>query len=271
MAFLRKNRVTVAVISDTHIGSTLSLCPEDFKLDEGQKINISKAQRWLLDCWNDFWKKAVELDNKDIYTFILGDSFDNNHHGTSQLWSLNEADWKKAALEIFEPILRLSKHTFTIRGTIAHSKSGGSLDEELALMLNSVKHNDNASSWKRRIYVEDVLFDISHKGPIGRLPWTTGNALNRLSSEIAIECIRRKIEIPNVVLRSHNHRFATSSDDCLVKVISSPAWQLCTEYIYSINPSGRSDIGGLLFECFSGQYVFHKVIYEPEEEKPWKE
>ncbi len=271
MPFLKNHRITVAVVSDTHIGSTVSLCPPKIQLDDGQIVEPSPPQRWLWQNWNDFWSQAKGLGNKEIYTFLLGDVFDNKHHGTTQLWSENEADWKKAALGIFETPKHLSKHIFCIRGTIVHTKAGGSLDEEMAIMLNAVPDSlGNKSSWTRKVYVEDVLFDLAHKGPIGQLPWTRGNALNRLPYEIVAKCIKENSEIPKVLIRSHNHMYGTSGDDSPIFTVSAPAWQLCTEYGYNLNPARISDIGGLLFECWDGKYEFHKVLYKPEVEKPWR-
>ncbi len=272
MILLRKQKITVAVISDTHIGSTVSLCPPSVRLDDGQSVNISIPQKWLWQNWIDFWTRAKDLGNREIYTFILGDIFDNLHHGTTQLWSDNEADWKKAALELFDVPKRLSKHIFSIRGTTIHTKGGGSLDEEMSIMLKTIPDSlGNSSSWTRQVYVEGVLFDLAHKGPIGRLPWTTGNMLNRLPYEVIAKSIKEGSEIPSVILRSHNHMYSTSSDDSPVLVVACPAWQLCTEYGYNLNPARISDIGGLLFECWDGHFEFHKVLYTPEREKPWRQ
>ena len=272
MGFLKKSKITVAVVSDTHIGSTVALCPQNMRLDDGQTINLSTPQKWLLDNWNDFWKRAKELDNKEIYIFLLGDTFDNIHHGTTQLWSTNEADWKRAALELFDIPKRLAKHIFSIRGTTVHTKGGGSLDEEVGIILGSVPDSlGNRSSWYRRVYVNDVLFDLAHKGPLGRLPWTTGNMLNRLPYEIMAKCVKERTEIPQVALRSHNHTYSTSSEGTPIFTVSVPAWQLCTEYGYNLNPARISDIGGLLFECWEGKYEYHRVLYAPEVEKAWRE
>jgi len=267
---LIKQKTTVAVISDTHIGSTVALCPPNLYLDDGQSIEQSKAQKWLWCNWKDFIDFSTHL-NKKLYIFHLGDVFENAHHEKTQLWSINEADWKKAAYETFSDFFSKAQHRFVIRGTPAHAKTGASLEEEFALSVKAEQENERWSTWTRKVYVNDVLFDLAHKGPVGQLPWTISNPLNRLAFEVIANCCSRHTKLPDIILRSHNHTYGTSSDNCPVLVISMPAWQLCTEYIQTHNPVKMSSIGGIVFECWDGKYEIHKKLYIPKEEEPWKE
>ena len=43
----------VLLLSDTHIGSTVGLWPNEFKSQSGHPLPPSVFQDWLLDCWED--------------------------------------------------------------------------------------------------------------------------------------------------------------------------------------------------------------------------
>lgn len=52
--------VLLAVVSDVHAGGTTALCPDEIALDDGGKYVASKAQRWLMQCWRDYWRQIQE-------------------------------------------------------------------------------------------------------------------------------------------------------------------------------------------------------------------
>src|SRR5690349_18053925 len=82
--------VVIAVVSDTHNGSTVALCPERIALDDGGAYEASRAQRWLWASWLDFWGKAQALrtaHDAALYTVFNGDLTEGNHHGSTQILS----------------------------------------------------------------------------------------------------------------------------------------------------------------------------------------
>lgn len=265
-----KQKITVAIVSDLHIGSTVGIMPPEVTLDEGLTVSQSKSQEWLYDNWCDFWDTVKAVGNQKCYLFVLGDTFDNFHHGTTQLWSLNEVAWFRAATDLFDLPLSLCQKRFVIRGTLAHTKSGGIFDEEFGNMIDAEQDGNNYSSWRRSVYVDNVLFDLCHRGPLGQLPWTIGNALNRYSYEVLAECHSLGTPVPNVVLRSHNHLYGTSGDGSPVFTMSIPAWQLKTEYTYGRNAVRLASIGGIIFECWDNTYIYHKQLYTPQEREAWR-
>lgn len=50
----------LAIISDTHIGSTTGLATPTYRIqtrdpNETQEVNANRLQKWLWECWQDFW------------------------------------------------------------------------------------------------------------------------------------------------------------------------------------------------------------------------
>jgi hypothetical protein len=238
-------------------------------LDDGGTYRSSKGQRWLWRNWLSFWDDVstdAEKYDADVWTAFNGDMVDvNGRHMQSQTISLNEADVFNMALDTIKPALDISDRIFVIRGTAAHVKSSGMMEEKLAADIGAVKDGDKSSWWELLLEVEGVQFLITHHGPQGRLYWTGGNALNKRATEIELIY---KTRCPQVAIQSHNHKFDTSSDSYEVKVFAQPAWQLKTEFIRRIGRIGPADVGGMFFVCKDGEYREKVLRYKPDLPRP---
>ena len=115
-----------------------------------------------------------------------------------------------------------------------------------------------------------MLYDIRHHGPLGRMEHTMGNALNRRAKEMEDLYWSQQRKCPKVAVQSHNHRFATSSDQYAVKVYALPAWELKTEFVHRIGIIKPADIGGMYFICDKGEYVPVVKRYKPEVARAWR-
>jgi len=254
------------VTGDTHINSTVGLNRYSVNLDDGGTYQASKGQRWLWRCWLDFWD-SVGTTGDTTWTVLNGDLVDkpNGKFMGSQFISLNDADIFKMAIDVLEPVLDKSDRVFIIRGTSVHVEH---LEEQIAIDIGAEKIDGNWSAHELLIDVEGVLFDIRHHGPLGRLPHTRGNALNRRAIEMILKYAGRRI--PDVAIQSHNHKYSTSSDEYPVKVIALPAWQLTAEYAHKFKIIEAADIGGISFNCADGEYTHNVKRYTPEPTRVWK-
>jgi len=144
------------------------------------------------------------------------------------------------------------------------------MEEKIAIDINAEKCGDQYSWWELLLECEHVQFDIRHHGPLGRLEHTMGNALNRRATEIQDLYWSQQRKCPDVAIQSHNHKFATSSDQYAVKVYAAPAWQLITEFIKRIGNIKPADIGGLYFICDKGEYTPVVKRYKPEATRAWR-
>jgi hypothetical protein len=257
----------VAIFADTHIGSTVALCPPTVTTDDGMVYHPSKAQSWLWACWLDYWHTVEQLAEQHnqchIIAIMNGDLFENQHHQSSQIWSLNPQDWQNAAHAAFSIIPH--DIMYILRGTEAHSGPSAHLEEQFAKAINAARHpdHDTYSHWHLDIEIEHVHFDICHKGPIGRLPWTRPNALNRLAYEIIDEALHHQTQPPHIAIRAHNHIAEENSPRSKVRVFALPSWQLRTAYVDSKGLPRIADIGALIFICEAGSWTAQTKLYRP--------
>ena len=259
-------------VGDLHINSTVGLIRPTTNLDDGGTYRSSKGQRWLWRNWLDFWseiEKVRKLENAKVWTVFNGDLVDvNGKHQQTQNISQNDADVFGMAVDTIEPALERSDRTFIIRGTAAHVKSSGSMEEKIADDIGAEPCGDNASWWELLLECEGVLFDIRHHGSLGYREWTKGNALNARATEMMIKYANARC--PDVAIQSHMHQFATSTDGLPVKVFALPAWQLITEFVRRVNKIMPADIGGMYFICEKGSYTPVVKRYQPERVRAWK-
>ena len=80
----------LAIISDSHVGSSTAIAPLEFNVhsrseNEVQKTSANKLQRWLYECWTDYWDHVFKLAKKKRLIVVhCGDLIDNLHHGSLQ-------------------------------------------------------------------------------------------------------------------------------------------------------------------------------------------
>jgi hypothetical protein len=268
----RPAAVVVAVVADTHINSTVGLCPPAVNLDDGGTYQASEAQMGLWRAWNSYWERVDELaKGHTLYVVVNGDAVEGFHHGSTQVVSANEADQDRMALEIFEPVARKAARLFFVRGTPAHAGKSAGREEMLAKDLGAEPDEvtGTASWWHLPLMAEGVLFSFAHHRRQTTLPWTHGGAANRLAAQTVYAYATSGDRRPDVVVRSHGHRFDESSRLHPVKVVFTPAFCLATEFVHRIAPDALADVGGLIFTCREGAFEWEPVRFPPRRRKPW--
>ena len=249
----------LAVVGDLHINSTVGLVTPTINLDDGGTISSSKEQKFLWKRWLVFWdeiRKVGKSNKAKVITVFNGDMIDVPvKHKTLQFITHNENDVMDWAYDTIEPALDVSDKVYVIRGTAAHVKHSGGLEEKIAEDINAEKDKDTDSWWHLDLMCENVLYNISHHGRLGGMAWTKGNSLNKLIGELIIDCQYRNRKVPDVVLRSHMHQYARSDDSYGVEVYAQPGWQLRTEFVHRLAKVGEADIGGMYFINDKGSYT----------------
>jgi hypothetical protein len=255
------------VAADLHINSTVGLICPSVVLDDGGEYRPSKGQRWLWRNWIDFWAEIP----KGCWLVINGDLADKDIKLRGyQNVSRNPASIQRMILATMAPALEQAERVFIIRGTGSHVGKSAHLEEEFAKDIGAERTPDGLYSWwSLCLECEGVLFDIAHHASMGRKPWTSPNSLNSLAAELIIQYSCNRGRLPDVVIRSHNHKFAETGLNYPMRVVATPAWQLSTEYASRIGAS-PADIGGLVFRCHDGIYDMDVRRYTPGRMQPWK-
>lgn len=246
------------VISDLHLGCQLGLCPPQVTLDGGGIYKASKMQSALWDYWYSFWGEWVpEVCKSEPFMVVInGDLIDGVHHRAVTQISHNLEDQRKLAIEVLRPVIeRCDGRLYVIRGTSAHSGESGQDEESIARSLGAVK--DKSGNYSRFDLWLKLGFGLvhfaHHIGITGSSHYETSAIMKELA-EMYAEAGRFRRTPPDIVCRSHRHRF------CEVRVptvrgygisFCTAGWQLLTPFTFK-TPGGRittPQIGGSLIRC----------------------
>ena len=136
----------LVVISDTHCGCRLGLCPPGgVFMDEGGMYKPSKLQRKIWKMWREFWDEFVPLATRgEPYAVVFnGDIVDGVHHGSTTQISHNLEDQAAIAYECMAPIVEACEgRYYHIRGTEAHVGKSARDEENLAKRLGAIPNEE---------------------------------------------------------------------------------------------------------------------------------
>ena len=246
------NVKTLIVVSDTHAGCRMALCPpEPQPLDGGGTYTQSEfqAKMWLL--WREFWDVWVpEVTRGEPYDVVHnGDCIDGVHHNSTTQISHNIEDQLRIGYAVMQPVVEACKATggtyYHVRGTEAHVGQSGVYEEQLAQRLGAKPNKQGQYArydlWKRVGDEHGPLVHLLHH--IG----STGSAAHEASAVNAeltaefVEAARWGHEPPSFIVRSHRHRSIAVDMDCAkgyAAAIVTPAWQGKGPFAYKI-PGAR--------------------------------
>jgi hypothetical protein len=275
----KSKAVVLAIVSDVHCGSTLAMVPpEGVRLDDGGTYRPSKVQSALWKNWEDFWSRVGEQRRKakaTLYILWNGDLFEGDHHRTTQIISSNQETSDYLIDRVYSvPKALRPKHQFVVRGTEAHVGASGATEEAFAHRIRATQDEeaDTWSWWHFKGEINGVLITAQHHGKFGRLPWTGQNALNQQAAHIFHEYAKRKERWPDLVLRSHMHRWGDSYKAQPVRLIQTPAWQMKTAFAHKVAPNSPPDIGGIVVQIeVDGSFQVEEHLYVPRETRPWRD
>lgn len=277
--------MVVALTGDHHCNSTLGLCPpEGVRLDDGGRYLPNAAQLWLWNLWEkEYWPRVQQVRKAEKACLVCGfngDATDGDHHNTPQIVSRN----LETQSYIFErafgvPLGLKPDHIAVIRGTAAHVGPSGSTEEALARSWGKThghpvvkdETTDAWSHWHWRPRINGRLLDIQHHSSVGGKPWTETGYLANLAREYTLECHDAGEEIPDLVVRSHRHRFGDSGDAFSPRWIAMPAWQIKTEHAHKVAPNKIASIGGVIVVIKpDGEMRVETMVWRPPLPKVWE-
>ena len=243
----------LAVIGDTQIGSTTALSTPEFDIQdrlarETQTITANSMQKWLHDCWLDFWQYVREQAGirgksrkRRLIVVHLGDVIEGVHHGSTQLIP-DIGGQTQIAYDLLMPVASMSDGFYGILGTDAHDGPAGSDAARLYEMIGARRVD-----YKMALSIDGVVHDFAHHGRVGRRPWTSAAA--SIATEVIVDYAKVGLHPPAYVWRAHNHVIDDSGEKLEgTRVICAPSWQLKTAFGWrSAAQSSRSDIGGVVW------------------------
>jgi len=271
----------VAVVADTHINSTVGLCPAAVALEKGTH-RATKAQRVVFAAWREFWQERVYAKAKAIgakvYVVFNGDLNDKNVHDRrgGNLVTTIDADIVKMTVQALELMLEgKPDHIFIVRGTEAHVGKNASLEEEVAKDISAEPDEvaGTHSWWWLKMEAGGVMFDVAHHPETkGLKPHTEDSGIARCAREIRAKYLDRGEKPPDVAIRAHIHKYLVSGKRLRPQAFSCPPWQLTGSYPRRLGATAFRRVGGLVFICQDGEYTMEPHLWRPPllRRKPWK-
>lgn len=265
----RKNKPihNLVVVSDTHCGDGLALCPPEVRLDDGGTYKQSKLQRVLWAWWKEFWDEFVPTATHGEPFSVVhnGDAIDGVHHNSTNQITHNLATQRGIAQTILEPVVEAAEgRYYHIRGTEAHVGKSAESEEELARNLGAIPNDDGQFSRYelRKIVGNGLVHCLHHVGTTGSNAYEA-TAVHKELVETYTEAARWGTRPPDIIVRSHRHRHIETSipNRRLVngawvhgkaRAVVTPAWQSKTPFAWKI-PGARlstPQFGGIVI-CYA--------------------
>lgn len=209
----------LVIISDTHAGCRLGLCPPSrIPLDDGGTYEASDFQLKMWNLWRQFWDEFVpEATDREPYDIVHnGDAIDGVHHSSTTQISQNIEDQLSIAETFMRPEVEkcheMGGTYYHIRGTEAHVGKSAVHEEQLARRLGAKRNEQGQAArydlWKRVGGDKGPLVHLLHH--IGTTA-SSARETSAVNAELAAEfneAAQWGREPPDIIVRSHRHRYS---------------------------------------------------------------
>jgi hypothetical protein len=260
----------IIVVSDTHTGCLLGLCPPEVKIDDNVTILASPLQQKVWAMWNEFTNVWVPQVTKGEPFVVVhnGDAIEGVHHNATTQITQNMTDQKRIASVALKVLLdsHMCVGYYHLRGTEAHVGPSGEHEEDLAKSLNATPdEGGNHARWElwMRMSRGPLIHFTHHIGTTSSAAYE-GTAPHKELVEAYNESGRWGDEPPDVVVRSHRHRhyeirLATKKGMAISTI--TPGWQLKTPHVWkgTLGRTGTPQIGGILIRSGDEDPVYTRA------------
>lgn len=251
------------IVSDTHINSTLSVCPPTINLPDGGTYHASPWQRQLWTGWLEIADKVkAKLQGRPLTLALNGDlgEFDKKNR-SAQLISRDEAFILELVVATLAPFLEISSKDYVVRGTEAHV---GSFEEKIGDDIGAEMDGKQHSFWHLRRIFDNRRFDITH-----HIAGNTEASVVTLARKVLMAASRRGELLPHYVVRSHVHRmFDTGKTFGDLRVMTTPCFTGLNAYTYRIGAENEHPQIGALY--FDGEGAEPEYITMPIAPRRWR-
>lgn len=255
----------ILVLSDLHVGSTVGLWPGEHAVEGGGVYEANEYQQWLYQCWQNMLGEVKKL--RPQIAIINGDPLQGANMRDGQLIT-NKVDVQAdAALTLLQPLRKMVKTLYIIRGTECHDGKAAENVEQMAKALRAKADPSSGQGtwWELYLDVGGPVLHFAHHVGCSSVPWYEATVPLRDTLLMLSELWRfYGSEAPNVrmVVRSHRHRYIHVDAPPDIQVVVTPAWQLRTAFAYKKAASMLPEIGYVLIEWDGKDLVVKPRIYQ---------
>lgn len=285
MRDLIANPFRMALIGDTHVGSSVALWHPDTPLAEGGRYKLNKQQVLLLYCWEDMLARVERL-NPDI-GIHLGDIIHGDSPREGQLITRQPDEQADGALLLMEPFIKNVQKFYILKGTEWHEGRAAKDVNRLAKELGAVrsKLTEHYARWdlllrmpgspSREVFTAEgvktpfsvpaPVIHFAHHIGVSSVPWYEATVPLRDTLMYLAGLVRNYGEwAPNVrmVVRAHRHRFVHVHAAPDVHALVVPSWQFKTAFVHRRMSAAIPQIGWVMVEWDGMDFVVKPRIYQ---------
>lgn len=262
------------LLGDMHVNHAFGLMPPRVTLDTGIEVHANRYQLWL---WNNYIDFCKRLDRYAVDGILLNGDLPHGINPTRdvEVVSINEADQIRFAEQVLQPLLYKfevvngemifgaprTALVYSVRGTGFHSGRGGAREELIAQRIGAVADEDGIRSkfewwidWRGKL-----IHATHHTSTASVYPLTP---LVRQHNAARVRAQGGWL-MPDVVVRSHIHKTHKYEANDGRIILTTPAWQLATEFSHKVAPGDLPDIGGLILWLDDEDQVQVKRVLYP--------
>lgn len=265
---MKPKRITnIVVVSDMHCGCQMGLCPDEVALDGGGTYHASRLQRVVKGWWDEFWGEHVPKATRGEPFLVVnnGDALEGVHHGATTQISHNMKDQRAIARGLLWPVIAACEgRYYHVRGTEAHVGPAAEHEDELARSIGANRIEGHHSHWELVLMLGQHRIHFTHHISTSTSPFARTGALQREITNHYVEAGKWGDAPYSMLVRSHRHthdEIAHRSNRGKVTVLTTPAWQLKTPYVFKIAARmSQPEIGGVVIrladdELFTRPFV----------------
>jgi hypothetical protein len=261
---------TLVVLSDSHAGFRLGLCPPNVVLTDNYTPRLTASQEFLWDLYTKASAYIARFAAGSPITILhLGDPA----HGTKyaqELVTTIPADQIRIGVANWRPLLELPgvERVRCATSTEAHSLGESSTDhlisDQLSILYPAI---DTKVVHHGEITIDGFTIDYAHHGPgPGSRIWLGGNVARYYLTSIILAHTLNGTRPPDLVLRGHMH---TPVDETVTKgryrsrVIVCPALCMPGRHAIQVTQSlDRCTVGMMVFKIEGGKIVDEKNLFQ---------
>ena len=266
---MNKNIRNVVVISDTHFGCRMGLCPpKGAALDDGGFYSPSRLQKVVWNWWEEFWGDWVPKSTKGEPYYLVhnGDVIEGVHHGATSQISHNIKDQRDLAVDVLKSMVKKAEKYFSIRGTPAHVGQSSVEEEQVAKELGAAPNKDGKCS-RYELWLKiggHLIHFLHHVGTTSSSAHESSAVNAELAAEF-VESARWGEKPPSVIVRSHRHRaieIRLPTRNGYATAAVTPAWQLKTPFAYKVAGARLAppQIGGMVIKLDNEGAIYTQMF-----------
>lgn len=246
----------IILIGDTHVGSDVSIMPEEVftyktEKENSQRIEASPVQKKILNKWYEMIDSEGTVDAVVVNGDIV-DGYNRKSNGIG-CWTTDMDTQMKTARSLIKEIKY--RKLYGTQGSLYHTNENISVDKLVIESLGGTFAHDLA------LKTDNVRMHFSHKVGVSGSTWqyrTTPIAKEMVMNELNQMDFGGKF---NVIARNHAHYYCAVQFGKSLGIIG-PCWKGRDEYVKLLGLTFNPSIGYVVLEVSGSDFTWrHNLMH----------